>query len=380
MVSIITQFLLSVGVSFLLYYYGVWSAWDAKYLLVLSLYLPIIGIVPFISNLALITIAYLFGYYIYFYTRFLFRGKQYISAFWRSVSADKRDTWKNFISKYYTDKSVVWRMFRFILVFLVFFVSIRLIRGYLIEEVKSVWWINEYITQYPSYFILLIGWIFFIIFYFFRSLPSHIKAFTSARFAHLKYLNNIESAFPFILFIFLAGFIFIEYRINPSEIRHKLFLIFTIYLALYLIIKIFYYSYRVTFQLSEQDTISFSKLRAGDIVDKEYLVKLFGSQIALWYKNENGILAPNPATYFQQINNPIDQETLLFLKKIYKTVNTYHKEQKTPGFEKLEDIKVLRTFAFGGYIFTGFLITYILGDTPIRFLTESLLQLLHVIR
>lgn len=385
--SVGIQFLLSVGVSFLLYYYWIWSAWDAKYLLVLSLYLPMIGIAPFVGNLALITILYLFGYYIYFYARFLFRGKWYISSFWKSISTDKKDTWKVAISKYYANRSVVWRMFRFTLVFLIFFVSVRLIRGYLIEAAQNIEWIHEYLLQYSSYTIFIIGWIFFGILYLFRLLSSYVKTSFSARFFDSKYITYAENIFPFILFILLAWFIFFEYRLNPVEIKNKLFLIFTIYLAIYLVIKVLYYSYKVTFQLSEQDTISLSKLRVGDIVDKSYLVNLFWRQRPLGYREKweessdpDGILWKNPAITLQKLSNPIDQETLLLLKKIYKIVNTHHKEQKTPGFEKLEDIKVLRTFAFGGYIFTGFLITYILGDAPIRFLLENVIQLFHIMK
>lgn len=382
-ISIWTEFIqliLSLILSFLLYFHGVWSAWDAKYLLVLSLYLPNAGIIPFIGNLACITILYLFGYYIYFYARFFFRGKRYIFAFWESISKDKSDSWKAFLERYYTDRSLIWRIFRFVLVFLIFFVSIRLIRGYLISETQNIVWVHALILQYPTYAALFFGSIFFGIFYLFRKISIKIKSFFSGKFSGSKYIVYAENIFPFILFLFLIGFIWVEYKIHPDDIKHRLFLIFTLYLALYFLIKILYYSYKVTFQMSELNVIGLSKLSEGDIVDKQYLIQFFWIQESLWYNEDNGILGPNPALFFQNISNPIDRETVIFLKKIYKIVNTYHKEHKTPGFQKLEEIKVLHTFAFAGYIFLAFLITFIWEDFLIHFLMENTLELLHSIK
>lgn len=73
MTALLLQVFVSVLLSFLLYYYGVWSAGDAKYLLILSLYLPSTGIIPFAGNLALVTVAYLLGYYVYFYGKLFLR-------------------------------------------------------------------------------------------------------------------------------------------------------------------------------------------------------------------------------------------------------------------------------------------------------------------
>ena len=50
------QIILTFIISFILFYFNIWAAWDAKYLLVLSLFIPYIWIVPFIWNIALITI------------------------------------------------------------------------------------------------------------------------------------------------------------------------------------------------------------------------------------------------------------------------------------------------------------------------------------
>ncbi|MFA6090198.1 MAG: hypothetical protein WC774_00265 [Candidatus Gracilibacteria bacterium] len=170
------------------------------------------------------------------------------------------------------------------------------------------------------------------------------------------------------------SFIIHEYRINPVELKIYLIRIFTLYIGLYLIFKILKYSQKVAFQLAEQDFIEIGDLKAGDIIDKEYLSKTFGEQSSLGYCLENalaeeviqrrkGILYPDPKYYFAHIENPIDDETKKMLLKIYRIINTYHKKQKTLGFSYITTIKVLKTFAFGGYIFTGFIITFFLGNT-----------------
>ncbi len=54
-------------ISFILFYFWIWSWWNAKYLLVLALFLPTTWIIVFIWNIAIITILYLILYFFRFY-------------------------------------------------------------------------------------------------------------------------------------------------------------------------------------------------------------------------------------------------------------------------------------------------------------------------
>ncbi len=173
-----------------------------------------------------------------------------------------------------------------------------------------------------------------------------------------------------ILFLWLVAFIVYEFTINPIEIAHKLFLIFTVYLAIYLVFRVLQYSYKLTFQIGEQHIISIDDLKKGDIVDKDYLIKLFGTQKCLWYDCEDKILSPSPQEYFQKMENPIDEEGYDILRRVYSAVNLYHEEQGTVGYQKTNTIKTLKTFPFWVYIFAGFIITYTIGETPIRLISE----------
>lgn len=377
------QIVVSILLSFLLYYYGVWSAGDAKYLLLLSLYLPNMGIVSFIGNLALITITYLFGYYIYFYGKLLFRGKVYQNSFLVNVYKDQKDRIifllnHHKISNNGTKKAVL-GLLKFILIFFIFFVSIRLIRSYLMEDIRDLGTVHAYIIQYPAYAIFILWGFFFLAFYFLKKTLIKIKAWIQKILTAYGYSTNVDTVFILILFSLLLWFITYRYSINPKEISHKLFLVFTLYLILFFIFRSLFYSYRIVFQLGEQDIIPISKLQQGDMVEREYLIKLFWSQKSLWFWEKKGLLSPSPLEYFQNVENPIDHETFIKLKKVYSTVNRYHKKNKTPGFEMIQTIKVLRTFSFGLYIFVGFIITFLWWELPTQIVIKDILYIIHLL-
>jgi len=69
--------------------------------------------------------------------------------------------------------------------------------------------------------------------------------------------------------------IIFDYIRNGNEIFHKLELILTVYLGLSLLIRILFYSYKITFQVGEETYVFIENLKAGEIVDKSYLINLF---------------------------------------------------------------------------------------------------------
>jgi len=175
-----------------------------------------------------------------------------------------------------------------------------------------------------------------------------------------------------ILTIFLISFISYEYYKNPYEIKSYLFKIFTLYLFLYFIFKILKIAYKITFGIAEYQYINIKNLKEWDIVDKEYLVKMFWEQLVLWYIKENDhkkikkqrrkyLLFPSPSKYFQNIDNPINKDTLNITKKTYFITNKYHLKY-TPNFQKNNTIKILNTFSFAPYIISWFLLTFFFQD------------------
>ena len=376
----IWQIFLTFIISFILYSFWIWAAWDAKYLLVLALFIPNIWIISFIWNIALLTIVYLLWYFIWFYFWKCLFYKWYAKSLWWNIKQDLNEKW--LVYKWNKWWKTFFIILKWIVVFLIIFVSIRLSRIYLFNEVFS-WeangWqiIQELFEKYSIYLIILFILIFIWWLYLFRLWINKLKNYIWNK---LKLnLTLVWNIFLSILFVLLISFIIYEYIINPNEISNLLFKVFTLYLGLYILFKVLFYSYKITFGIAEMEYINIKDLKEGEIVDKEYLVKMFWSQEVflsnLNNKKEKLILPALPIEYFQNIYNPIDQKTLNKLKQVYKTVNSFHLKSNK-WFTKIETIKVLKTFAFWWYLFSWFLIGYIFEDEIIKYLLFNIIEII----
>lgn len=378
--NFILQIFLSLIISFILYYFWIWSAWDAKYLLVLSLFIPQIWIIPFIWNIAIITLIYLIWYFLWFYFwKCLFNWK-YTKSLYFNIYTDLKDKSVTFLKHWdwnFYKKIIFFKILKWLLLFLIFFVSIRLARLYLISDIVNSQYYNnfkELFFIYSTYFILIFILIFFAIFYLIRLTINKIKDFLAKKIGIKKENFLIDFVLIWILFSILMSFIIYEYIINPSEIKIYLIRIFTLYTGIYRIFKILKYTYKITFQIAETYYVNVDNLKEWDIVDREYLLKMFWEQACLWAYEHDWILSPNPAKYFQNLENPIDKETKNKLIKIYKIVNKYHKEN-TKNYEYLYKIKILQTFAFGWYIFIWFLVSFLLWNLIFEFLLKNIFNI-----
>ncbi len=391
------QFFLAFMISFFLYYHWIWSAWDAKYLLVLSLFLPNIGIIPFIWNISIVTIIYLFLYFLYFYLiKNVFNSRYRKSLFWDMYKDLKERTILFFQDSQGViyKREVIKKVLKWGIIFLIIFVSLRLFRLYLYSFIFSegsdettwrIWFVVKYLKEYNVYIILMGVIIFLWGFYLFRRWIGFVRKYITNRFRKfldVRYGINPEltdTIFLSILALCLIAFIFFEYFDNPYKISRYLRLIFTTYMFFLVLFRFLMYSYRIAFQVAEQDFIKIKDLKERTIVDKDYLIKLFGTQRVLGNEeNKDGILYPSPKEYFKNMDNPIDKETAEILKDVYRIVNDYHREKNTPNFSRSEYIKILKTFAFGTYIFLGFLLTFFYSDylfkSFVEFLGETLLK------
>ncbi len=355
------QIFVALVVSFLLFYFWIWSPWDAKYLLVLALFIPQIWIVPFIGNIALLALLYLLAYYIYFYFwKCLFDWK-YGKSLYQSIYIDLKE--KIFISLKYKDgnmykkRIILLRISKWVLLFLTAFVSIRLIRLYIFLEIKksvSYTTILKYISTYTSYSFLWFFIISFWIAYWMKFFLNHWKTILK-KVTWIKNEFYLEHIMIWISSCMLISFIVYEYQKNPKEMQTFLVKIFTFYIAFYIIFLIVRYSYKIAFQLAEQDMIHINNLNKWDIVDIPFLKKY----LSFYTENKwgNGNLKEEVAKFISNIENPIDEETSQKLKEIYKKYNIYNKE--TTSFTEQNHIQTLKTFSFWGYIFAWFILTII---------------------
>ena len=402
----ILQFILTLLISFILYYIWIWSAWDAKYLLTLSLFIPYIWIITFIGNIALLTIIYLLIYFIWFYFwRCLFNWN-YTKSLYNKIYIDLKDKFINYIKNNdwtIVKKITIYKIIKWFVLFLILFVSFRLIRIYIIHHIilndwsDKLWWIWRYyiniLLENNSYYILLITlilmWLIYIIYLWIIYWKNYL--INRVNLNKNKKINPliIDIILISILWLSLISYILIEFFNNPEEITTNLKLIFTIYLMIYIMMRILKYSYHVTFQIWEQDYIDVNKLSTWDIIDKDYLIKLFWEQSILWYCDNNTdsetrknrekfLLYPNPKKYFLELKWSISEEDKNIIKNVYKIVNEFHIENKTNNFQEIKSIKILKTFTFWIYIFIWFILTYLLNDNIYELMIKSLINYLKL--
>lgn len=377
-----SQLIFILCMSFLLFYYWVWSAWDAKYIIVLSLFIINIWVLAFLTNIWILAVIYLFLYFIYFYSiKNIFNHKYRKSLFW-DIYMQAKEKVILFLEdpvNWYDKRIIFKKIFKWIVTFLILFVSFRLLRIYIYSSLLSswngkstwrIWFIVNYLKDYNINVIILWIFIFLLSFYLIKKIiriinAKFVKKFKDYLLNH-KWINPeiVDFVFIFILTIWLITFIIYEYKTNPYAISNHLKLIFGYYVIFMIIVRLIMYSYHITFQLWEQDYINISKLKEWLIIDKSFLIKLFWSQKVLWAsENKEGILYPSPEVYFNSINNPIDKETVEKIKDIYIIVNKYHIKGKTVWYSEMDSIKTLKTFAFWIYIFYAFIITIFLWDS-----------------
>lgn len=85
----------------------------------------------------------------------------------------------------------------------------------------------------------------------------------------------MDSVLLILLFIALTSFLYYESTAHSNEIIIYLYKIFIPYTVLYLFLRMFFYGYKIMFQLTESYFIDIKDLKVGDIVSKQYLIRMF---------------------------------------------------------------------------------------------------------
>jgi len=367
------QIILSFFVAFILYYNSIWSAWDAKYMLVLALYIPKEWIIPFVWNICIVLIMYLFLFCVIFYIWVLF-NKHFRKSLFSNILIDQKDKFNLFVQKEDWNRhkkvDIILKLLKSAAYFILFFVFVRLFRTEIIDEISRIWYIKNNLKTLGSYLIFWWWILGFYIMFSYRFLFNKIK---SLLINIVKYKLKLKIDIPeyklkiinvVVVIILLAWIILYDYMRIWKAVFHQIYLILTLYLAMSLFIRMLMYWYRLTFQIWEQDYISVDKLKIWDVVDIEYLIKLFWTQVVLWYwKKENiSFLKTEPIKYLKMMDNPINKEWYEDILNIYKTVNSYHKDNDSNYIDNTT-IKILKTFAFAPYVFIWFLMTFLYWDS-----------------
>jgi len=340
----LVQILLSFLVGFLLFHFKIWWAGDAKYLLVLWLFIPHIGITTFIGNIAIITIAYLLLYllWFWFWPNLWIQKKrnELYKGIWKDIQQTIHQNRKNLIEKSLSSL-LVWATYLVAL-----FVAIRLIRFYIVSSITHDNYLmgifSEIIARYNILFIL---WIIGLILW---AKKWWVNVFYDICSKKLKIEDSTSKVYlVWLILMFLIWFIVYEYYKDPAEIISQLIKIFTYCTFIFLIFKILLYTYKIYYKHNHIYVKDIQDIEPGDIVDYAKLVKNFWEEMKLWFISKdqrntvknNGILAPNPASFFRELKWWISAQQIKILKEVFQIL-----EKK--------DIEIQQVFAFWVFIFS----------------------------
>jgi len=363
---IILQIFISFIVSWMLYSFWLWSAWEAKYLLILSLFIPYIWIITFIWNIALLTLIFILWYFIWFYFWKCIFNSSYRKSLISNIINDLKNKWSIYKNnKWWSTLNVT---IKWIIVFFIVFLSIRLIRFYTLNWIYTKYIIEDSFMKnisYEYYFYLIIWlvWIIFSLIFAFRLLIWKLHIFINKNLKINK--KKTWNIILIIIFLWLLSFIIYEYFKNPIEISNLLYKIFTLYLLLYIAIKIIIYSYKITFWLNEVEYLNINQLKKWDIIDKKYIISMFWEQAILDDKK-----------HLYNIKNPLWNKEITYIKNLYKKVNKYHNKH-SKWYEENHNIKTLKIFSFNSYILTWFLLSIFLWNEIIRYIVVSIISIFN---
>lgn len=366
------QFFLTFIISFILYYFWIWSAWDAKYLLVLSLFIPYIWIISFITNIALLTIFYLFLYFIWFYLWKCLLKKNYLKELLIEIKKDINDKWLIYKEKKsWNNISII---LKWLITFLIIFITLRISRIYILKDIIENSDNNYIFQNFKQY--IIIGFIIFFIATLILVKKIYIKVKEKIKKKYIIEWEKVDNYSIIIISVLLIFFIIYELIIDYELLINSLKLILTFYILLFIIFVILKYSYKIVFQISESEYINIKKLKVWDMIDKEYFINMFSWQDALikdwkWLLWNNSIKKIN-----ELVENPITNEWIKNIRKIYSITNKYNIKNKIWWFTENQEIKILKTFPFAWYIFTWFIITFVINDYLIIYITEKTIQLI----
>ncbi len=336
----ILQISLSFLLSFLLFHFNIWWAGDAKYLLILSLYIPHIGILPFIFYIALIVILYLLFYFIWFWLGpNLWIKTKRKDLFW--------NLWKSKKDKFTIENSnrnkrqILNDWMGYILGFLLLFICIRLLRIHLIE-----YFIDRFnITPFQILEYILYSWIWIYI------LVGIILIWITIGFCIKKIYTYAKSLFQgkgnnilLILWNFiLLWIIFLEYLHNSEAFFSNMLLILTVYLGVFFLIRILFFAYKMVFLYQEESLVHINNVQEGMKIDKKTIIKDL-----TW----NGYIEENKIDI-----NSVSNMSVVNIQDLLKNIDVYQTSRKTKNYSPYTLIKVFKTSAFWIYIFLWFLLS-----------------------
>ena len=360
--NILSNLLINIFICFLLYYFSIWSAWTAKYLLVLTLFITNENILTLLWNTIIVLLFYLILYFFYFYIFKIILNKNARISFFKSIKIDLKDKFK-------TLKKNKWKFFiihllSYFIYFISIYLTIKIVLFFIIEKINNNFNFPDKLI--PFIILLLI----FIIYYLKKIINNDI----------LK--NN--KLYIIIFLIFISSYIgIIEY--NNNIFQNYIIKLFTLYLLIYFLIEIIKYSYNILYWLEECEIIDLKDLKQWDFIDKKYLItnyklkanirqlKKLPFNIKGRYKKR--LIRDYSINFFnKEIKDPLDKESIEKLKSILNNIKRIQKKY----FKKNINIKIkiIKTFSLSPFIFIWFILTYLYWTKIIEYIIYKYLQII----
>jgi len=340
------EFTLTLLVGFAIFHFGKWWAGDAKYLLVLSLFVPHIGILKVIIGIAVITITYLLGYFIWFWigpNLWIWNRRK---SLYRNLWKIKKDAFIN-KSKNQSRKEILIWILKWFNIFFIFFISIRLLRIHLVTFIQkeydlSIYDIlsNEYFIYIATFLILIIISISYVMKYIFVYIRKKLP------------LNT----FYFIILINIVWILFFtyEYNTNPTQFYSNITLILSLYLWIYIILKLLLFAYKLVFISKEESLIHIDNLQEWMTINKQKLYNKVKKHkwIHLSYTNIKSFIN-------ESINQNLTIQDIKKIRKIHITLSNYHKQSSHNWYKHNPYVSIDKVFSFSPNIFIWFIMILI---------------------
>ena len=328
-----------------MFIFRVWSAGDAKYLIVLSLFIPHISNAILVWNIALVIAAFLISSYIFFYLKKFSHHIHKDSRLQQTVKEDLKNKCKNYLQNKSPEKILI-----SLVLFFITFVSLRFYRIYAV---------NFFIEHnYTSYFSLTIwiGIVLIIVWSIFLLYKKYIS----------KNIFLRKISFFLFLWIFII-FCSYEYIYNTKDFLSLSYKIITLYFAIYLIIKIIKYTVDI-YAGHDYYVKSISKLEEDDIIERSD----FNKKILPLLQDKKKILHQYNIPLYGNI--VVDTEIKENLISLIRSLN-HHNKKRYHGNSVIQDVKCMKTFAFAPFLFTACMITLIFENIFLDFLYNFIYSL-----
>lgn len=352
-INISATFIISFG----LYYFWFLCAGDAKYITILCLFIPETSIIAFIANTSLVIIVYLILFIIYvFCIQGIFHKKDQVSYTQVIRETIKRKFFLLEKHIYSPSISILISIIHFINIFLIVFITIRLVKIYLFQEIinhTSIDFQHKYEIHILWIVILALIGLIFAIRYIWKYITTTCNLSSNAS-------RIIEMCLLVIIIWVMLAY---EYSINSEWLFSNLSIILSLYILLFFIARWCIYVIKLTFIDMETKLIPVQELQPWDIVRKKFLQEHI---LAYLKKVPHKDISEEDMDTLNTIHNSVDKDQIQVLKKVYNIWDFW------------DTVETFQVFAFAPYIMAGCIMSIVFQDTIIQFIWNVIISLLRV--